>query len=315
MNTYNNESAIFDAYSRSVIDAVAKVGPSVVSIRVSGGGREQREGAGSGVIISPDGLIMTNNHVVDQMDRMNIVVPDGQNFSAEKVGTDSFSDLAVIRVSGSNLPFAKLGDSDNLKVGQLVVAIGNPLGYENTVSAGVISALGRNLRVNGGKVMENVIQTDASLNPGNSGGPLSDSRGYVIGINTAASYMSQGIGFAIPINTAKFIVGELISRGHINRVQLGIEAIAKPISKYIARILKLSVPTVVEVVRVREKSLAEVLGLTRGDLIYRINDSDVSNISSLHKLLLTQEIGKKISVSVLRNLSPLTLTTVTEDIK
>ena len=213
-----SDQELLDAYSRAVIKVVETVGPSVVAIsirknRAAGrrGVQPEGAGAGSGVIITPDGFVLTNNHVVEDSDGLEVSLTDGRTFSAQVIGTDPATDLAVIRISDGSLPASELGDSDLLKVGQLVIAIGNPLGFQSTVSAGVVSALGRSLRSQSGRLIDGVIQTDVALNPGNSGGPLVDSRGRVVGINTAMIYMAQGISFAIPINTASWVVTELVN--------------------------------------------------------------------------------------------------------
>src|SRR3989304_2516526 len=221
-----------DAYSRAVVGVAEKVGPAVVGIGVrkrAQGPRVRQEGAGSGVIIAPDGFILTNNHVVEGAQDVEVSLPDGRMFPAQIVGGDPATDLAVVRAGATGLPTAELGDSSSLRVGQLVIAIGNPLGFQSTVSPGFISALGRALRSQSGRLIENVIQTDVPLNPGNSGGPLVDSRGRVIGINTAMIFMAQGISFAVPVSTARWVGGELVTHGRVRRAYLGIGGQARPI--------------------------------------------------------------------------------------
>jgi len=216
---------LLDAYSRAVVNVVDHIGPAVVSIhvgmKIQDYGLEQG-GAGSGVIFAPDGYILTNSHVIHNATKLSVVLSNGETYDAKVEGEDSGTDLAVIRVNANNLPFAKIGDSDALKVGQLAIAIGNPFGFQSTVSTGVISAVGRHLRSPDGRLIENIVQHTAPLNPGNSGGPLVDSHGKVIGINQAIIYMAQGLSFAIPANTVKWVVSEILIHGHVRRAYLGI---------------------------------------------------------------------------------------------
>ena len=238
-----SDAELLDAYSQAVVHVVEQVGPTVISIGVRANrGPFGGEGAGSGVLFAPDGFILTNNHVVEGAETISVSLTDGQSFSADVVGSDPDTDLAVIRVHGSGLPAAPFGDSAHLRAGQLVIAIGNPLGFQNTVSSGVISALGRSLRSPQGRLIEHVIQTDVSLNPGNSGGPLVDSRGSVIGINTAMISNAQGLSFAVPINTARYVVSELVSKGRVSRAYLGLLAQVRPIDRRLQRILSRSAP-------------------------------------------------------------------------
>ena len=249
----SHDAVALDAYSRTVIGVVDQIGPAVVSIsmrKIGSAAKYGREGAGSGVLFTPDGFILTNYHVVEGAQDISVSLIDGGIYSAALIGADPETDLAVVRISGQIFPAADFGDSDLLRPGQLVVAMGNPLGFQNTVSAGVISALGRTLRSKNNRLIESVIQTDVSLNPGNSGGPLVDSRGRVIGINTAMIQMAQGICFALPINTARFVVSELVSKGKVERPYIGIHAKAVPVQRKIQRILDLSTPSLVEVVQV-----------------------------------------------------------------
>lgn len=289
MNTENySNSQTLDAYSRVVVDVVARIGPSVVNIgvkRVNGQTNQPQFGAGSGVIIAPDGYILTNNHVVDQAQVIEVDLTDGRHFPAHIIGTDPVTDLAVIGVIGSRLPSAILGRSDNLKVGQLVVAVGNPLGFQNSVSAGVISAVGRVLRTQDGRIIDNIIQTDASLNPGNSGGPLADSRGFVIGINTAMSYGAQGIGLAVPVDTAQWIIGELITKGTVARASIGIQAQTKSLSRYMQRLFKINNRSVVEIVSIKKNSAAETGGIQTGDLIFAIDGKPVESVEDLYRTI------------------------------
>ena len=297
---------LLDAYSRAVIGVVESVGPSVVAIsvrknRATGRTEGQRDGAGSGVIITPDGFVLTNNHVVENSGALEVSLTDGRSFSAQVIGTDAATDLAVIRIADGSLPASELGDSELLKVGQLVIAIGNPLGFQSTVSAGVVSALGRSLRSQTGRLIDGVIQTDVALNPGNSGGPLVDSRGRVVGINTAMIYMAQGISFAIPINTARWVVTELVMHGKVRRAYLGIGAQSRPVNRRIQHRLMLRNPTVVEVITVEPGEPAERDGLRPGDCIFDLNDSRVGSVDDLHRLLSEWRPGSTMRLSVLRS--------------
>lgn len=295
---------LLDAYSRAVVGVVDKVGPEVVSIGVRKRTRSPRygqEGAGSGVIIAPDGFVLTNHHVVEGAEDVQVRLTDGRSFSAHLVGSDPATDLAVVRAEASNLPTAELGDSDSLRVGQLVIAIGNPLGFQSTVSTGVISALGRALRSQAGRLIENVIQTDVPLNPGNSGGPLVDSRGRVIGINTAMIFMAQGISFAVPVNTVKWVVGELVTRGKVRRAYLGIAGQVRPIGRRIQRHLELQAATAVEVVSVEEEGPAHQAGVREGDLMLSVNGKSVASVDDIHRLLTGWTGGSPLSLTILRN--------------
>ena len=295
---------LLDAYSRAVVGVVDKVGPAVVSIGVRKRTRSPRygqEGAGSGVIIAPDGFVLTNHHVVEGAEDVQVRLTDGRSFSAHLVGSDPATDLAVVRAEASNLPTADLGDSDSLRVGQLVIAIGNPLGFQSTVSTGVISALGRALRSQSGRLIENVIQTDVPLNPGNSGGPLVDSRGRVIGINTAMIFMAQGISFAVPVNTVKWVVGELVTRGKVRRAYLGIAGQVRPIGRRIQRHLELQAATAVEVVSVEEEGPAHRAGVREGDLMLSVNGKSVGSVDDIHRLLTGWSAGSPLNLTVLRN--------------
>jgi S1-C subfamily serine protease len=297
-----SDEELLDAYSRAVISVVEKVGPTVVNIGVQKRDRrgQMGEGAGSGVIIAPDGFVLTNNHVVEGAGGIEVSLTDGNTHPAQIVGTDPATDLAVIRVLANGLPAAALGDSDRLRPGQLVIAIGNPLGFQSTVSTGVISALGRALRSPSGRLIENVIQADVALNPGNSGGPLVDSRGQVIGINSAMIYMAQGISFAIPINTAKWVAGELFTRGKVRRAYLGLAGQVRPISRRVQRYFELSQESVVEVVSVEANGPAHRAGLREGDQIVALNGEPVSDVDDVHRLLAGREAGTRVKLIVIR---------------
>jgi S1-C subfamily serine protease len=301
----SRDREMLDAYSRAVTGVVEQVGPAVVAVsvekeaasRLTGG-----EGAGSGVLITPDGFLLTNNHVVEKSRQLAVTTTEGKRFEASLIGADPATDLAVIRIPqlGSSLPAAELGDSDELAAGQLVIAIGNPLGFQSTVSAGVVSALGRSLRSESGRLIENVIQTDVALNPGNSGGPLVDSRGLVIGINTAMIYQAQGISFAIPVNTARWVVGELVSHGRVRRASLGIGARVRPVSRSVQRSLELKALTVVEVVSVEPAGPAARAGLETGDRLYALNGSKIATVDDIHRLLSHQAPGTRLKLKLLR---------------
>jgi len=298
-----SDEDLLDAYSRAVIGVVDKVGPAVVSIGVkkqSRSRRERDEGAGSGVIIAPDGFVLTNNHVVEGANEIEVSLTEGNTFRAQMVGTDPATDLAVVRVGADSLPTAQLGDSAALRVGQLVIAIGNPLGFQNTVSSGVISALGRALRGQGGRLIENVIQTDVPLNPGNSGGPLVDSRGRVVGINTAMIAMAQGLSFAVPVNTAKWVVSELVMRGKVRRAYLGLVGQTRPIGRRTQRFFELPTSTAVEVVTVEPNGPAHRAGLLERDLIVLVNGVSVGSVDDIHRLLVGKEAGSLVTLTVLR---------------
>jgi S1-C subfamily serine protease len=300
-----SDQELLDAYSRAVTRVVENVGPAVVAISIKKKRATSRSGsgdggAGSGVIITPDGFVLTNNHVVEQSDTLEVSLTDGRTFDAQVMGTDPATDLAVIRISDGSLPAAGLGDSELLKVGQLVIAIGNPLGFQSTVSAGVVSALGRSLRSQNGRLIDGVIQTDVALNPGNSGGPLVDSRGRVVGINTAMIFMAQGISFAVPINTARWVVTELVMHGRVRRAYLGVGAQSRPVNRRIQHTLHLSNPTVVEVMTVEKNGPADAAGLVTGDCIFSLNKSQVGTVDDLHRLLSKWPPGTPLEVKLLR---------------
>src|SRR6188474_2752516 len=283
----NNEGDLLDAYSRAVIEASEKVSPSVVYIQVTG------SGSGSGFVFTPDGFILTNSHVVHGASKVDVTLMDGRKFQAQLIGDDPDTDLAVIRITAPNLVPAQLGDSQSIRVGQLVIAIGNPYGFQYTVTAGVVSALGRSLRAQSGRLMDGVIQTDAALNPGNSGGPLVNSRGEVIGVNTAMILPAQGICFAIASNTAQFIAGRLIRDGKISRSYIGLAGQNVPIPRRIIRFYQLPVETGVLVVSFEtnaEASAAKEAGLLAGDLLIEFDGYPIRGIDDLHKLLTDERI-------------------------
>jgi S1-C subfamily serine protease len=293
---------LLDAYSRAVMSVVDAVGPAVVSIAAATRTKKsaEPEANGSGVIFAPDGYILTNDHVVQGAKKLEVSLTDGTTHEAVMVGTDPATDLAVIRADSANLPFAALGDSASLRVGQLVIAMGNPFGFQSTVSTGVVSALGRSLRSKEGRLIENIIQHTAPLNPGSSGGPLVDSRGRVVGLNTAIILGAQGIGFSIPSHTAQWVVSQLLTLGRVRRGSLGISAQQRPLSRRSARYFKLSQETVVEVLSVNRGGPAAQGGMKKGDLIVALNKTEIANVDLLQKFLADWPIGKLVNVSVLR---------------
>jgi len=307
-NSYSDEYVhgdqdLLDAYSRAVVNVVEKVGPAVVAIAVKTRSRSRRTSdvaAGSGVIITPDGFVLTNNHVVEQADTVEVRLTDGRSVPAQIIGTDPPTDLALIRAQATDLPFAEVGDSAILRVGQLGIAIGNPLGFQSTVSTGVISALGRALRSQSGRLIENVIQTDVPLNPGNSGGPLVDSRGRVVGINTAIIAMAQGISFAVPVNTAKWVVAELITRGKVRRAYLGVIAQSRPISRRLQRHLGPRGDTAVEVLSIEKQGPAHQGGVREGDVIIAVNGQPIATVDDIHRILTDWSSGTPVMLSVVR---------------
>jgi len=290
---------LLDEYSRRVIRTVEALGPAVVSIRSRLRARGGiREGAGSGVIIAPDGFILTNSHVVHGAGEVAVGVAGGEALDAAVVGEDPDTDLAVLGVSARGLPSGQLGDSSRLKVGQVVVAIGNPLGLQATVTAGVVSALGRSLRSQTGRLMENIIQTDAALNPGNSGGPLADTRGLVVGINTAIIQYAQGICFSIPANTAKWVAGALIKEGRVRRAYLGFGGHTVQLSGQVAAQLGQERGVLVEVVA--QGSPAAQGGLQEGDIILGLGGSATPDVDTVHRLLTAEVVGRRLPVRLLR---------------
>jgi S1-C subfamily serine protease len=291
------EAEALDAYSRVVVHVADKLRPAVVNLR---GGRGRSQGVGSGILFTPDGLLLTNHHVVAGSDRVTLRLNDGRQVTGRVAGADPWTDLAVVRADASSLPHAALGDSSLLRVGQLVVAIGSPLGFESTVTAGVISALGRTLRSITGHLVDNVIQTDAALNPGNSGGPLVDARGRVIGINTAVVQPAQGLCFAIPINMAKHILPQLLQHGRVVRGYLGLHGRSVPLSPALARKFDLTQKTAVGVVAVEPGGPADGAGILEDDLLVTLDGHPAAGVDDLHKLLTQLPVGIPATVTLLR---------------
>jgi S1-C subfamily serine protease len=301
------EDEILDAYSRAVTGAVEVVGPAVVHIGVDGLRSTDAQavrpahGSGSGVAVAPDGLILTNSHVVHGAGRISVSTQDGRLLPAHLLGEDPDTDLALIRIDAAvTLPSAKLGDSRRLKVGQLVIAIGNPLGFECTVTAGVISGLGRSLRARSGRLIDDVIQTDASLNPGNSGGPLVTSLGEVVGINTAVILGAQGICFAVASNTARFVLGHLIRHGRVRRSVIGIAGQQAPIARRIARFHGLDQASGVRVAGLEPDGPAARAGLEVGDILVAIDGTAVGGVDDLVRLLTEDRVGRTAELALLR---------------
>jgi S1-C subfamily serine protease len=299
-------TSVLDAYSEAVIAAAERVSPSVVKIEVQQG---RRGGSGSGFVFTPDGFILTNSHVIHDASSIHVVLPEGERYQADKVGEDPDTDLAVLRITALNLTPVVLGDSQSIRVGQLVIAIGNPYGFQATVTSGVVSALGRSLRSQTGRLIDNVIQTDAALNPGNSGGPLVTSNGEVIGVNTAIILPAQGICFAIAINTAKFVAGRLIKDGRIRRGYLGVAGQNVPLHRALVRTHHLSINTGIFVISVEQNSPAQKAGLRDGDIIVGLDDHEVASIDVLHRLLTDYQPGVRARLTVLRGTEKLVLYT------
>ncbi len=297
-----DERDALDAYSRVIVTVAETLGPAVVNLRaVTAEGSRRQGGSGSGFLFTPDGFLLTNHHVVGGSSRMRVRLNDGSEVSGRVVGADPWTDVAVVQAESSGLPHAQLGESTGLRVGQLVVAIGSPFGFDSTVTAGVISALGRNLRSITGHMVDNVIQTDAALNPGNSGGPLLDARGRVIGINTAIIPSAQGICFAIPINMAKLILTQLMQHGRIVRGYLGLHGRDVPIPRAIARFLGLTQESGVEVVSLESDGPAGQAGMEEGDVILTMGDHPITALDSLQKRLAEIPVGIPAEIVVLRN--------------
>jgi S1-C subfamily serine protease len=322
-----DDDSLLDAYSRAVTGAVERISPSVVNIEVhqeagrdrSGEPRERR-GGGSGFVFTPDGLILTNSHVVHDARRIEVTLTDGRRMPATSIGDDPASDLAVIRVDEPDLnepglTAAVLADSQQLRVGQVVIAIGAPYGFQSTVTAGVVSALGRSLRSYSGRLIDDVIQTDAALNPGNSGGPLVDSLGRVVGVNTATILPAQGICFAIGINTAKFVASRLLRDGRIRRSYIGVSAQTVPLHRRVVRFYDLPKETGVIATTVEENSPARRAGLREGDVIVALEGQPLAGVDDLHRLLTEVRVGVSCTMTVIRWTEKLELSVVPEEAK
>jgi len=296
--THPSESDALDAYSRVVTSVAESVSPSVVRIQVET--RNGRGGSGSGFAFTPDGFILTNSHVVHGAEQIKVWTPESGEFVAQRIGEDPDTDLALVRIDAPGLQAVKLGDSRKIRVGQLVVAIGNPYGFQYTVTAGVVSALGRSLRSQSGRLIEDVIQTDAALNPGNSGGPLVNSAGEVIGVNTATILPAQGLCFAISINTAQFIASKLIREGVVRRSYIGVQAQTATLNRAIAHHYDLKIATGALVIAAEPQSPADKAGLREGDLIVAVESEPVEGVDVLHRVLNEERIGQATRFTVLR---------------
>jgi S1-C subfamily serine protease len=305
------DGALLDAYSRAVIDVVDRIGPAVVGLHLRTGGHG---GSGSGVIVSPDGLILTNSHVVGGNNRLAVTTADGRNLNARVVGDDPDTDLALVRVEEDVvLPAARLGDSKSLRRGQLVIAIGNPLGFESTVTTGVVSALGRTLRARSGRLIDDIIQTDAALNPGNSGGPLVSSRGEVVGINTAIILGTQGICFAVASNTANFVLGELVRHARVRRSFIGIAAAQTPLPRRLRTAAGIEQASAVTVSSIETGGPADRGGLRAGDIILAIDGVTVTAADDLVRNLTADKIGRSVTLAILRNGERRTVSLIAEE--
>jgi len=318
----SDDPALLDAYSQAVVSAVEAVSPSVVNIEVRhaesrGPGRRgpggRVDGGGSGFVFTPDGFVLTNSHVVHGAIRIDVTLPDGAHTQAELVGDDPDTDLAVLRVGAPELVAARLGESSRLRAGQLVIAIGNPFGFQTTVTAGVVSALGRSLRSRSGRLIDDVIQTDAPLNPGNSGGPLVNSRGEVVGVNTAVILPAQGLCFAIAIDTARFVASHLIREGRIRRGYLGVAGQNVPLTRRVARLLGLEEASGVLVMSVEPGSPAQRAGVHERDVIIALGERSITGIDELHRALTDGLIGQATTLGVLRPSGQVELSIVPEE--
>jgi S1-C subfamily serine protease len=300
-----SDGELLDAYSRAVVDAAERVGPAVVRVDVKhkARGRGRRRGPvgghGSGFVFTPDGFLLTNSHVVEGASEIRAEIPDGRSVAATVVGDDPDTDVAVLRVDAGSLPWAQLGESGALRVGQLVIAIGNPLGFQSTVTAGVVSALGRSFRSITGRLIDDVIQTDAALNPGNSGGPLVDSRGEVVGVNTAVILPAQGLCFAVGIDTVKVVAAKLIRDGHVQRGYLGIGGQNMALEASAARALDMPGGGVL-VLNVETAGPAASAGVRPGDVIVSLDGRPIAGIDDLHRVLSDDRIGRALELTVLR---------------
>jgi S1-C subfamily serine protease len=307
----DEDGSLLDAYSGAVIGALERVAPAVTFIEVrhaapaaAGAKRRAARGSGSGFLFTPDGYLLTNSHVVQGADEIAVRLSDDTRFGADLVGNDPDSDLAVLRIgSPAALPYVEFGDSSTLKVGQVAIAIGNPLGYSKTVTTGVVSALGRTLRATSGRLMHDVIQTDAALNPGNSGGPLVDSKGRVIGVNTAMIPQAQAICFATGINTAKWVIGQLFAHGRVRRAHIGVSGATVPIATRVVRHFGLQSSTAVHVLELVPGSPAAMAGVQAGDRMIALDGVPIDGIDGLQRLLDAAWIGRECELQLLRRSS------------
>lgn len=309
---HDNDDELLDAYSQAVVGAVDRIAPAVLHIQVENNGRPA--GGGSGVLFTPDGYALTNSHVIGAGDRIRATSTDGRTSSAIVVGDDPETDLAVLRLDGPVAAFAKLGNSRRLRVGQLAIAIGNPFGFQHTVTAGVVSALGRSLRARSGRLIDSVIQTDAALNPGNSGGPLVNSAGEVVGINTAIIAAAQGICFSISSNTVEFVASRLIRDGRVRRCFIGVAGQNVPLSRRSARFHDPAQESAVLVQSTGANGPAQRGGLASGDIIVAADGVVVRDIDDLHRLMTEERVGRRVPLVVLRQGQKIDLTVTPEEL-
>jgi S1-C subfamily serine protease len=288
------DRSLLDAYSQAIIGAVEQVGPAVVRVEVKNGG-------GSGVLFTPDGFLLTNSHVVDRGGNVRVTLPDGRSSAAQIIGTDAITDVAVLRIGGSELPWARLADSKLVRVGQVAIAIGNPFGFHHSVTSGVVSALGRSLRSRSGRLMDDILQTDAALNPGNSGGPLVASTGDVIGLNTATIMSAQGLCFAIASNTVRFVASRLMRDGRLRRSVIGMAGQQTPVPRALARAAGIATGSGVIVASIDERGAAAAAGVREGDVVIRFDGQLITGIDDLHRLLTEERIDRAVPVAVLRS--------------
>ncbi|EYD72916.1 putative serine protease do-like precursor [Rubellimicrobium mesophilum DSM 19309] len=292
-----DEAAILDAYSATVVGVVDEVAPAVVRIEVRQG---RRQGGGSGVVVAPDGLVLTNAHVVEGAEEVRVHLIDGTRTGAAVLGRDGDTDLALLRTHAGSLPHARLGSSRGLRQGQLVVALGNPLGFESTVTAGVVSALGRSLRARNGRLIEDVLQTDAALNPGNSGGPLVNGAGEVVGINTAIIPGAQGLCFAVASDTAAFVLGRLLRHGRVRRAWIGVAGQTVALPRRLVRVAGLAASSGVRVTEVVAEGPAAQAGLRPGDTLLALDNAALSGVDDLVRHLTEERIGRPGRLRLLR---------------
>jgi len=289
-----NDDELLDAYSAAVVHAVETIGPAVVRV-------ERERGGGSGVIFTPDGFVLTNSHVVHKANQLIVTLSDGRATRGDLVGDDPHTDLAVLRIDATSLPWAGLGDSRRVRVGQMAIAIGNPFGFHHSATAGIVSGVGRSLRAGSGRLIDDIIQTDAALNPGNSGGPLVTSRAEVIGVNTATILPAQGLCFAVASNTARFVAARLISDGRIRRSYIGVGGQNVPIPRRSGSAPHVSAASGVLVLSVESGSPASQSGLTTGDIIIAFGDLPISGVDDLHRVLTSERIGVSNTLTILRH--------------
>jgi S1-C subfamily serine protease len=309
----SSDDALLDGYSSTISAVVNRVAPSVVNIRVESNGR--RGGSGSGFLIARDGFILTNSHVVHEGTTFEVTLHDARVVPAQLIGEDPDTDLAVLRIDAPNLQHVRLADSSNLRVGQIAVAIGSPFGFQQTVTSGIISALGRTMRAESGRLMDDILQTDAALNPGNSGGPLVNSAGEVIGVNTAVILPAQGICFAIASNTAQFVAAWLIKEGRIRRSAIGVSGQNVPLHPRVVRFHRLPQDRAVLVAEIEPHSPADRAGLQRGDVIVGFKGQPIRTIDDLHKKLVAAEIGVPSPMMLLRQTEVVYVMVVPEELQ